>query len=263
MPTESAKPKTRNGAAKLEAQREGAADEPDHELRHVAGRERSTRADQVIGPGDRGDRQVMKVGREDHHHAEQREEVADHRALLALARGIDGLGVGEAGLRRDQRACDLKRAHDDARHRADQDAGRDLLGDEKPQRHDAGGLSLRIGGGDRGRKAERDRERQDQAHHRRHARLADRGQHHHHRTGARGRRENRTRTSPDSAGRWMCIMPLSQPLLSSRRALRAKRVRRGKGTQVDRPFPVFPPGFPSPHDAFGVARPGMTTVFHR
>jgi len=37
-----------------------------------------------------------------------------------------------------------------------------------------------------------------------------------------------------------------------------RQAMRGKGTQVDRPVLLFPPGFPSRRDADGIAPPGMT-----
>ena len=75
----------------------------------------AARRQHVIAAGDGADRQMMQVGREDQHDAQQRHEIAHHGALLVLG-GIDGLRIGKARLGGDQIAGHLQRAHDDARH---------------------------------------------------------------------------------------------------------------------------------------------------
>ena len=68
----------------------------------------------LVAARDGADRQMMQVGGEDHHRAQQGQEIADHRALGVLG-GIEGLGIGKADLGGDQEARHLQRAHDDAR----------------------------------------------------------------------------------------------------------------------------------------------------
>ena len=94
---------------KLEAEREGAADEAHGQFRHVARRERSSRRKQLVAPEDRGDGEVMEVRRKDHGNAQHGEEGADDGGLRAL-RGIQGLREGEARLGGDEIARDLERS---------------------------------------------------------------------------------------------------------------------------------------------------------
>ena len=70
--------------------------------RHLAGRE------QPVAVVERGDDEMMQVGREDQRDAEQRQEIADQHALLALGR-IDRGDEAEAQLLRDHGARDLQR----------------------------------------------------------------------------------------------------------------------------------------------------------
>ena len=116
----------------------------------------------------------MQVGEEDQRGAQQRQEVAQHGALRVLG-GVEGLGVGKAGLGGDQVAGDMQRAHDDAGHRADQDADGDFLGDQDHQRHGGVRRDRGIGAVHLRRQGEGNRQRQHQAHAGRNAGFADCG----------------------------------------------------------------------------------------
>ena len=126
-------PEHEKRCGELQSQRERTAGEPDGEFGHVAGGQCSTGRQKRVASLDGADGEMMQVGGEDEHRAHQREEIADDGALLAHFR-IDRLRIAKAGLRGDEIARGRQRAHDDARHAADQRAGGDLLGDQQAQR---------------------------------------------------------------------------------------------------------------------------------
>ena len=75
----------------------------------------------------------MQIGGEQHRDAEQREEIADQEALLALG-GIDAGDEAEAKLLGDDAAGDLKRGDRQARRHAEHRPDQELLSHRKQNR---------------------------------------------------------------------------------------------------------------------------------
>ena len=76
--------------------------------RDVADQRHLARPEQRVAVVERGDHEMMQVGREDQRDAEHGEEIADDHALLALRR-IDRGDEAEPELLGDHRAGDLQR----------------------------------------------------------------------------------------------------------------------------------------------------------
>ena len=136
-----------------------ARDVADH--RHLAGRE------QRVAVVERGDHQMMQVGREDQRDAEHAEEIADEHALLALGR-IDRGDEAEPHLLGDHRARDLQRRDRQPRGEAEHGADQELLAEHQQHRAERAQIDL-IGAAMQRQQHRGEHQRDGQPHPRRHA----------------------------------------------------------------------------------------------
>ena len=145
--------------------------------RHFAG------AEQAVAVVQARDHQVVQIGREDQRDAEQREEIAEDDALLALGR-IDRGDEAEAELLRDHRTRGLQRRDREPRRHAEHQADQQLLA----ERHDDGAGRAQVdgvAGAVQREHHEGEHQRDGEPHAHRHAALAEARQQHDHGAEAR------------------------------------------------------------------------------